>query len=110
MRVVGGFGTLTVPDSPSSAGLGGLFWETGRFGGGSAHRPAGPVAFGGCRVTLAVPVSVGPGGNIPVYFEVLSYAGALTLTVTADPEHFPELGALTEALRAELGVLTGVNG
>ncbi len=67
--------------------------------------PAAPVTVGGCRVTSAIPVGLGPGGNIPVYFEALSYAGTLTLTVTADPEHFPELDTLTDALRAELDAI-----
>ncbi|HEV8222271.1 MAG TPA: wax ester/triacylglycerol synthase domain-containing protein [Streptosporangiaceae bacterium] len=67
--------------------------------------PAGPVTFGGCPVTSAIPAGLGPGGNVPVYFEVLSYAGVLTLTVTADPDHFRDLSALTGALRAELDLI-----
>ena len=40
-----------------------------------------------------------------MYFEVLSYAGTLTVTVIADPDHFPDLATLTDALRAELDVI-----
>ena len=69
--------------------------------------PAEPVTFAGSTVTSAIPVGVGPGGNIPVYFEVLSYAGTLTLTVTADPGRFPDLSALADALRAELDLIIG---
>lgn len=67
--------------------------------------PAAPITFAGARVTSAIPVSLGPGGNIPIYFEVLSYAGTLTLTATADPDHFPELNSLTDALHAEFDLL-----
>jgi diacylglycerol O-acyltransferase / wax synthase len=67
--------------------------------------PAAPVTFGGCPITSAIPAGVGPGGNIPVYFEVLSYAGTVTVTAIADPDHFPELGTLTDALRAELDLI-----
>jgi hypothetical protein len=52
-----------------------------------------------------IPAGVGPGGNIPVYFEVLSYAATLTVTAIADPDHFPELGTLADALRAELDLI-----
>jgi len=64
--------------------------------------PAEPVTFEGCTITSAIPVGVGPGGTIPVHFEVLSHAGTLTMTVIADSAHFPDLGTLSDALRAEL--------
>ena len=67
--------------------------------------PAELVTFGGCPVTSANPAGLGPGGNIPVYFEVLSYAGALTLTVTVDPDCFRDLSALADALRTELDLI-----
>ena len=54
---------------------------------------------------LGNPGRVGPGGNIPVYFEVLSYAGTLTVTAIADPDHFPDLDTLTDALRDELDLI-----
>jgi diacylglycerol O-acyltransferase len=64
--------------------------------------PAEQVTFGGSPITSAIPMVVAEGGNITVYFEVLSYAGTLTITVITDPDHFPDLRTLTEALRAEL--------
>ena len=64
--------------------------------------PAEPVTFGGSAITSAIPVSVGEAGNGTVYFQVLSYAGTITIAAITDPAHFPELGTLTEALRAEL--------
>ena len=45
-------------------------------------------------------------GNTTVYFDVLSYAGDLTITAIADPDHFPCLDSLADALRAELEVVT----
>ncbi len=72
--------------------------------------PAAPVTFAGALVASAIPVGLGPGGNVPVYFEVLSYAGTLTVTATADPDHFPELSTLTEALRAEFDLLVRQSG
>jgi diacylglycerol O-acyltransferase / wax synthase len=70
--------------------------------------PADPVAIGGSSVTAAIPVGVGPGGNVPVHFEVLSYAGTLTFTAVIDPDHFPDADGLADALRAELGTITAV--
>ena len=92
------------------AALGGFRWYMNhqhRFHTLVSHvrGPAEPVTFGGCRITSAIPAGVGPGGNIPVYVEVLSYAGTLTMTAIADPDHFPDLDTLTDALRAELGLI-----
>jgi diacylglycerol O-acyltransferase / wax synthase len=92
------------------AALGGFRWymdHQHRFHTLVSHvrGPAKPVTLGGCRIISAIPAGVGPGGNIPVYFEVLSYAGTLTVTAIADPDHFPELGTLTDALRAELDLI-----
>ncbi len=42
-----------------------------------------------------------------VYFEVLSYAGTLTLTAIIDPDHFPDPATLTDALHAELDQIIG---
>ena len=64
--------------------------------------PAEEVTISGSRVTAAIPVAVSDSGNITVYFDVLSYAGTITVTVITDPEHFPDRSALTDALRAEL--------
>jgi diacylglycerol O-acyltransferase / wax synthase len=103
------------------AALGGLFRALAAAGGYRAymnhqHRvhtlvshvrgPAEPVSFGGCPVTAAIPVVVGDGSNIPVFFEVLSYAGALTVTIITDPDRFPDADVLADALRAEFRGLT----
>ena len=64
--------------------------------------PAERVTFGGSPITAAIPVGVAEGGNVTAYFEVLSYAGTLTLTAITDPEHFPDPGTLTDALHAGL--------
>ena len=92
------------------AALGGFRWYMNhqhRFHTLVSHvrGPAEPVTFGGSRIISAIPAGVGPGGNIPVYVEVLSYAGTLTVTVVADPDHFPELDSLTDDLRAELDLI-----
>jgi hypothetical protein len=63
--------------------------------------PGEPVTFGGSRIAEAVPVAVGEGGNMPVYFEAMSYAGTLTITVIVDPENLPESAELVDALHAE---------
>jgi diacylglycerol O-acyltransferase len=64
--------------------------------------PDRPVAFAGAEVRDVVPVAVADAGNVTVSFEVLSYAGTLTITAIVDPDHFPDLPVLTEALGAEL--------
>ena len=64
--------------------------------------PAEPVSFGGSPVVSAIPVAVADGGNVTVYFNVLSYAGTITLTAITDPDHFPDPGTLADSLRAEL--------
>ena len=70
--------------------------------------PREPVTFGGRKVVSAVPLAVAEGGNVPVYFEVLSYAGTLTVSVVADPEHFAELDRLAHLLEGELLTITAV--
>jgi len=89
------------------AALGGYHWYMNhqrRFHTLVSHMrgPAGPVTFGGAEITSAIPAGVAEGGNITVYFEVLSYAGTLTLTAITDPSYFPDPGTLTGALRREL--------
>ena len=53
----------------------------------------------------AIPISVGDNGNVTVHFTVMSYAGTLTIAVIADPDRFPDLDLLTDALREEIGRL-----
>ena len=64
------------------AALGGYHWYMNhqhRFHTLVSHvrGPAEQVTFGGCPITSAIPVGVAEGGNVTVYFEVLSYAGTL---------------------------------
>jgi diacylglycerol O-acyltransferase len=92
------------------AALGGFRWymdHQHRFHTLVSHvrGPVEPVTFGECPITSAIPAGVGPGGNIPVYFEVLSHAGTLTVTAIGDPAQFPELDALTDALRTEFDLI-----
>lgn len=67
--------------------------------------PRQAVTFGGFTVSSAVPIGVGDGGNATVYFEILSYAGTLTITAIVDPRHWPDLDSLMAALRSELDCL-----
>jgi WS/DGAT/MGAT family acyltransferase len=76
----------------------------------SVRGPADYVSFGGWLVTEAIPISVAEGGNVTVYFEVLSYAGTLAITVIIDPDHFPSFDCLTTSLRAELEQITSQGG
>jgi hypothetical protein len=48
---------------------------------------------------------VAEGGNATVYFEVLSYAGVVTIAAIVDPDHFPDLDVLVEGLRAETDLI-----
>jgi diacylglycerol O-acyltransferase / wax synthase len=64
--------------------------------------PVDPVTLGGHRVNTAIPVAVAEGGNTTVSFEVLSYAGVLTISVIVDPDHGPALDDLIGRLRNEL--------
>ena len=66
--------------------------------------PETTVALIGARVREVVPVTTTV-GNVPVVFGALSYAGALILTVLADPDACPELDALAADLRAEVDAL-----
>jgi diacylglycerol O-acyltransferase / wax synthase len=64
--------------------------------------PIEPAMLGGHEVTAAIPVGVGEGGNVTVYFEVLSYADVLTIAVVVDPDHGPDLDDLIRRLQNEL--------
>lgn len=70
--------------------------------------PDQPVTFAGAEVGQVIPVAVAEAGNLTISFEVLSYAGTLTITAVADPEHFPDLPVLTHGLQAELALLVNV--
>lgn len=108
---------------PPIALLGGLFRLIARLGGyrfylNHQHRfhtlvthvrgPVDPVTLGGHRVNTAIPVAVAEGGNTTVSFEVLSYAGVLTISVIVDPDHGPALDDLIGRLRNELESITAL--
>jgi diacylglycerol O-acyltransferase / wax synthase len=102
---------------PPIAVLGGLFRLLARLGGyrfymNHQHRfhtlvthvrgPVDPVTLGGHEVDAAIPAGVGEGGNMTAYFEVLSYAGVLTIAMIVDPDHGPDLDDLERRLQSEL--------
>ena len=64
--------------------------------------PAEPVTFGGAPVRAVIPVP-STAGNVTVTLGVLSYAGALRITVLCDPGRMPDVAVLTAALGRELG-------
>jgi WS/DGAT/MGAT family acyltransferase len=70
--------------------------------------PQRSITFGGAAVRAIIPVGVGEAGNVTTGFEVLSYAGTLTVTAVVDPDRFPDLSTLTGALRAELAALAAL--
>jgi diacylglycerol O-acyltransferase len=97
--------------------MGGLFRVVARLGGYRFYMnhqrrfhtlvthvrgPAEPLTLDGHSVSEAIPVAIGERGNITVSFEVLSYAGMLTITVIVDPEHGPDLDDLIRRLQHEL--------
>ncbi len=67
--------------------------------------PGTPVSFLGSSVSEVVPLNAVT-GNVAVAFAVLSYAGTLTVTVTADVDAFPDSEVLIDALQDELDALT----
>jgi WS/DGAT/MGAT family acyltransferase len=64
--------------------------------------PRTRVALDGVPVIAAIPLGVGEAGNLTVTVLALSYAGALTVTLIADPDRVPDLDLLARALQAEL--------
>ncbi|MFD8496095.1 wax ester/triacylglycerol synthase domain-containing protein [Amycolatopsis sp. NPDC059657] len=71
--------------------------------------PDEPLTFGGVPIDSAIPVGTGDSGNMTVFFEALSYAGTLTISVLVKADRFPDLGVLLDGLRAELGLVLGMN-
>ena len=69
----------------------------------SLHGPDRGITLGGSPVVSIVPLVSAETGNVRVSFDVLSYAGTLTVTAVADPDTVPDLSTLTAALRAALG-------
>ncbi|MCW0212130.1 MAG: WS/DGAT domain-containing protein [Pseudonocardia sp.] len=68
--------------------------------------PQAPLSLLGVPIREIVPVTTTT-GNVPVVFGALSYAGALTLTVVADPDACPELDVLADDLGTDLAALLG---
>jgi WS/DGAT/MGAT family acyltransferase len=68
--------------------------------------PAGVQRFCGAPITEILPLAVGGGGNVTVTFAALSYAGTLTVSVTADPDVMTDLAETTAALQTQLDTLT----
>ena len=71
----------------------------------SLHGPDRQITLGGSAVVSIVPLVSAETGNVRVSFDVLSYAGTLTITAVADPDTVPDLPDLTTALRTELAAL-----
>jgi WS/DGAT/MGAT family acyltransferase len=107
---------------PPIAILGGLFRLLARLGGYHFYMnhqrrlhtlathvrgPVEPVTLGARKVTGAIPVAVAESGNMTVSFEVLSYAGVLTITGIVDPDHGPDLDDVMSLLQTELDVIIG---
>ncbi len=70
---------------------------------------AGPVSrryFLGSPIESVIPLAVAELGNVVLSFVALSYAGALTVTITADPKHFPDLDTLVSLMNTELTVIS----
>jgi len=70
---------------------------------GNVHGPDRGMRLAGADVVAVIPVAIAETGNIAVSFEALSYAGTLTVTAIADPDAFPDLSALADALAVEFG-------
>ena len=67
--------------------------------------PEVAMRIGGTRLSQIVPIAVNP-GNVGVSFDVLSYAGRLTVSVVADPVVVPEVDRVAELLGTHLADLT----
>jgi diacylglycerol O-acyltransferase / wax synthase len=108
---------------PPIAVLGGLFRLLARLGGyrfymqhqrrfhtlvAHVRGPAEPVRLGGHEVSMAIPVAVSNAGNTTVYFQVLSYAGVLTITAIVDPDHGPDPDDVIRRLGHELEMIMAV--
>ncbi|NJP96317.1 DUF1298 domain-containing protein [Nonomuraea sp. FMUSA5-5] len=64
-----------------------------------------PLTFADAAIRDIIPVAVAENGNVTVSFEILSYAGTVTITVIADPDGVPDLGELVAFLRDELAAI-----
>ncbi len=66
--------------------------------------PRRPLYLAGARMLEVFPV-LGLIGNVPLGVGALSYAGALSIGITADRAAFPDIGILAEGVRDELRAL-----
>jgi hypothetical protein len=64
-----------------------------------------PGDLDGHQITAAIPVAVAKAENATVYFQILSYAGVLTLGTIVDPDHGPDLDDLIQRLSVELELI-----
>lgn len=67
----------------------------------SVAGPTEPIALAGIPVTAITPLVLSQ-GNTTVAFASLSYAGTLSLSVSADPDVGPDADAVADLLRARL--------
>lgn len=74
----------------------------------SVHGPDEDIALGGRTVVSIVPLASAETGNVRLSFDVLSYAGRLTITVITDPDTVPDLPDLVAALRRELDAMAAL--
>jgi diacylglycerol O-acyltransferase / wax synthase len=72
----------------------------------NVHGPDRPLTLDGAPVSAIVPVAIAEAGNLTVNVIALSYAGTLTVTISADPDLVPDLPLLAAALQAELDAVT----
>jgi WS/DGAT/MGAT family acyltransferase len=71
----------------------------------SIHGPDEHITVGGGTVGSIVPLASAETGNVRISFDVLSYAGTLTITVIADPDAVPDLPGLAATLAKQLAVV-----
>jgi WS/DGAT/MGAT family acyltransferase len=67
--------------------------------------PTEPLSLLGHPVQEIVPIAVST-GNVGITFDVLSYAGQLTVTVVADPAIVPDCEQVAADVQTQLGTLT----
>jgi hypothetical protein len=110
---------------PPPAGIATVMWSASRLGllrrylthqrrmhtmVSSLHGPDRPITLAGSPVVSIVPLASAETGNVRVSFDVLSYAGTITVTAMADPGTVPDLSTLSSALGAELAELADLAG
>lgn len=71
----------------------------------NVHGPQTMMAFLGATVLEIIPISQ-VSGNVTISFTAMSYAGALAVTVIADPDHCSDLPLVVDELQSKLNDLT----